>query len=76
MEVIREAVAIAIPRPMSPYYHHLSKLLQTHVHEVISGLASPDAGAKAIVSSARKIELPKTAGPDFPRALLNPSTLF
>jgi multiple sugar transport system substrate-binding protein len=76
LEVVREALAIARPRPMSPNYYLLSKLLQTHVHQVLEGLATPQAGAQSIVSSARKIDYPKTAGPEFPRALLNPSTLF
>ncbi len=76
MEIIREALAIARPRPLSPYYHDLSEVIQADVHSVIGGKTSPEAGASKIVENARKIELPDSAGPDFPRALLNPSTLF
>lgn len=76
LEVVREALAVARPRPLSPYYHELSVLVQTYVHPVVGGEATPESGASQLVESARNIELPDTAGPEFPRALLNPSTLF
>ncbi len=76
LTVVRESLAIARPRPMSPYYHQLSALLQAHVHDVLVGDATPEDAAAKLVEGARQIDLPDTAGPEFPRSLLNPSTLF
>lgn len=76
LERVREALAIARPRPMSPYYYLFSEVLQAQVHAALEGSATPGNAAAQIVGRALKIDLPDTAGPEFPRALLNPSTLF
>lgn len=76
MEVVRESLERAVPRPRSPYYHDLSILLQRELHAALTGSRSPQTAADLLVQKAREISLPKKAGTDFPRTLLNPSTVF
>jgi multiple sugar transport system substrate-binding protein len=73
---IHAALALSRPRPASPYYNPFSVLIQNNVHDVLTGSLTVEKAAQAIVAKARKMQLPSSAGPDFPRALLNPSTVF
>jgi multiple sugar transport system substrate-binding protein len=75
-QLVRDALAVAVPRPMSPYYSQFSLLLQEQVHGVLEGTLELSVGAERIVSGASAIDLPPQAGPEFPRSLLNPSTIF
>jgi len=75
-ENVLEVLKYGKLRPISPYYHELSIILQEEIHGALSGAKSPE---EAVASAGKRlavIELPQKAGPEFPRALLNPSTVY
>ena len=75
-KVVRLALSLASPRPHSPHYYDLSILLQTELHAALSGTKTIDEAVATLVDKAKDVKLPERAGPDFPRTLLNPSTVF
>jgi len=74
--VLDAALAVARPRPASPYYHDLSRIIQEEVHAALTRDKSVDAAADKLVERVRAVTLSPEAGSDFPRTLLNPSFLF
>lgn len=72
----RELLSAGVPRPASPYYHQLSMILQEHLGSALTGLETPVNAVKAANEKLKEIKLPETAGPDFPKTLLNPSTVY
>ncbi|MBM4354823.1 MAG: extracellular solute-binding protein [Deltaproteobacteria bacterium] len=74
--VLDKALALAAPRPSSPYYHDLSRIIQEEVHAALVSDKSVDAAADKLVERVRALTLSPEAGPEFPRMLLNPSFLF
>jgi len=76
LEHVREALALARTRPHSPYYHDLSIIMQEEIHDGLTSVRPVKDVVDSLLERAGEISLPREAGPDFPRSLLNPSTVF
>lgn len=72
----RNLLEDGIPRPASPHYHQLSVVLQAHIAGAINGELTPAAAVDAALEKLKSVTLPETAGPEFPRTLLNPLTVY
>jgi multiple sugar transport system substrate-binding protein len=65
----REAIARAVPRPVTPLYTELSRILQVGLHQALTGQAEPAAALRAAAQQMRAVlsRLAPPAGVDAQR---------